>query len=139
MVSVAEVLGLPNVRTPLSPMGLVSRIEDGLPITALERLAGLVAPGDAQFKYRLVPRATYARRKDAKALSAEEGTRVARLARVWNLALDVWGGEAEAREFLFRSHAMLEDKRPVDVVIRSEFGAEMVVDILGRLKYGSAA
>jgi putative toxin-antitoxin system antitoxin component (TIGR02293 family) len=34
---------------------------------------------------------------------------------------------------------MIEDKRPIDVVIQSEFGAEMVVDILGRLKYGSAA
>jgi putative toxin-antitoxin system antitoxin component (TIGR02293 family) len=34
---------------------------------------------------------------------------------------------------------MIEDKRPIDVVIQSEFGAEKVVDILGRLKYGSAA
>lgn len=34
---------------------------------------------------------------------------------------------------------MLEDKRPVDVVIQSEFGAEMVTDILASLKYGSAA
>jgi putative toxin-antitoxin system antitoxin component (TIGR02293 family) len=58
---------------------------------------------------------------------------------VWNLALDVWGGDAEAREFLFRPHAMLEDRCPIDVVIQSEFGAEMVVDILGSLKYGSAA
>ena len=47
--------------------------------------------------------------------------------------------EEEAREFLFRPHPMIEDKRPIDVVILSEFGAEMVVDILGGLKYGSAA
>jgi putative toxin-antitoxin system antitoxin component (TIGR02293 family) len=139
MKSVAEVLGLPSMRAPFSPMGLVARIEDGLPIAALDRLAGLVAPGDARFKYRLVPRATYGRRKDTKILSAEEGTRLARLARVWSLALDVWGDETEARDFLFRPHAMLEDKLPIDVVIQSEFGAEMVADILGSLKYGSAA
>lgn len=34
---------------------------------------------------------------------------------------------------------MIEDRRPIDVVIQNEFGAEMVVDILGSLKYGSAA
>lgn len=139
MRSVADLLGLPGRLAPLTPIGLASRIEDGLPIAALERVAGIVAPGDTQFKYRLVPRATYGRRKDAKVLSPEEGTRLARLARVWSLALDVWGDEAEARDFLFRPHAMIEDKRPIDVVIQSEFGAEMVVDILGSLKYGSAA
>lgn len=139
MRSVAEILGLPGRRARLSPMDLVARIEDGLPTTALERLAVVIAPGDAQFKYRLVPRATYGRRKDSKVLTAEEGTRLARLARVWSFTLDVWGGEDEARDFLFRPHAMIEDKRPIDVVIQSEFGAEMVVDILGSLKYGSAA
>lgn len=136
---VAEVLGLPKTRLPHSTIGFVARIEDGLPISALERVVNMVAPGDSQFKYRLVPRATYERRKSKKVLSTEEGTRLARLARVWSFALDVWADEAEARDFLFRPHAMLEDKRPVDVVIQSEFGAEMVVDILGSLKYGSAA
>ena len=34
---------------------------------------------------------------------------------------------------------MIEDRRPIDVVIQSEFGAEMVLDILSSLKYGSAA
>jgi putative toxin-antitoxin system antitoxin component (TIGR02293 family) len=137
--SVAEILGLRATNAPLSLIGLAGRIEDGLAIGALKRIAEIVAPGDAQFKYRLVPRATYARRKNTRVLSAEEGTRLARLARVWSLALDVWGDEQEARGFLFRPHAILEDKRPIDVVIQSEFGAEVVVDILGSLKYGSAA
>lgn len=34
---------------------------------------------------------------------------------------------------------MLEDRRPIDVVIQSEIGGELVLDILGSLKYGSAA
>ncbi|MGO7203174.1 antitoxin, partial [Rhizobium ruizarguesonis] len=29
--------------------------------------------------------------------------------------------------------------RPIDVVIQSEIGGELVLDILGSLKYGSAA
>lgn len=140
LAKVADVLGLPARETAArSPFGLISRIEDGLPIDALERMAQLLAPGDARFKYRLVPKATLERRKSAHRLSSDEGTRLARLAKVWSLALDVWKDEEEARNFLFRPHPMIEDKRPVDVVIQNEFGAEMVVDILGGLKYGSAA
>lgn len=141
LANVADVLGLPaKEKAARSPFGLMSRIEDGLPIAALERISSLVSPNDAQFKYRLIPKATYDRRKKGQLrLSSEEGTRVARIARVWNLALDVWHGEDEAREFLFRAHAMLEDKRPIDVVIQNEFGAEMVLEILASLKYGSAA
>jgi putative toxin-antitoxin system antitoxin component (TIGR02293 family) len=138
--NVADVLGLPAKElASRSPLGLITRIETGLPVAALERVAQLLAPGDSQFKYRLVPKATYERRKTTHRLSSDEGTKLARLARVWDLALDVWQTEGDARDFLFRPHAMIEDKRPIDVVIQSEFGAEMVVDVLGRLKYGTAA
>lgn len=34
---------------------------------------------------------------------------------------------------------MIEDKRPIDIVILSEFGADIMVDILAGLKYGRAA
>ncbi len=34
---------------------------------------------------------------------------------------------------------MLEGRRPVDVVLATDMGARLVEDILGRLKYGSAA
>jgi len=134
---VADVLGLHgNVSSPLR---LLSRIEDGLPVDALERIAALLAPGDALFKYRVVPKATFERRKGSGRLSADEGVRVARLARIWSLATDVWGDDSQARDFLFRPHPMLDDERPVDLAIRGEIGAEMVLDVLGGLKYGSAA
>jgi putative toxin-antitoxin system antitoxin component (TIGR02293 family) len=137
---VADVLGLHSKEaTERSPFGLISRIEDGLPFGTLDRIARLLAPNDTQFKYRLIPKATYERRKTALRLSSDEGTRLARVARVWSLALDVWRTQDDARDFLFRSHPMLEDKRPIDVVIQSEIGAELVLDILGSLKYGSAA
>ncbi|WP_439629487.1 antitoxin Xre-like helix-turn-helix domain-containing protein [Shinella sp.] len=137
--NVADVLGLPPVPGFRSPIGLVTEIEHGLPIATVERIAKLIAPFDTQFKYRLVPRATYERRKSAKILSPEEGNLLARIARVWSLALEVWQDADEARDFLSRAHPMIEDRRPIDVVIQSEFGAEMVRDILGGLKYGSAA
>jgi putative toxin-antitoxin system antitoxin component (TIGR02293 family) len=137
---VADVLGLPAKELEArSPVGLISRIEHGLPVKTLDRVAHLLAPNDAQFKYRLVPKATLDRRKTARRLSLQEGTRLARLARVWSLAREVWQSDQDARDFLFRAHPMAEDKRPIDLVIQSEFGAELIVDILGRLKYGTAA
>jgi putative toxin-antitoxin system antitoxin component (TIGR02293 family) len=137
---VADVLGLHSKEAAeRSPFGLISRIESGLPLGTLDRMALLLAPNDTQFKYRLIPKATYERRKAALRLSSDEGTRLARVARVWGLAVDVWRTEDDARDFLFRSHPMLEDKRPIDVVIQNEIGAELVFDILGSLKYGSAA
>lgn len=135
---VADVLGLGGT-TAQTAIGLMTRIEGGLPVKALDRLATKLAPGDGQFKYRLVPKATFERRKVSHRLSSDEGTRVARLARVWSMALDVWRDEAEAREFLSRPHAMLDDRKPLDLAIQSEIGAELVLDVLGGLKYGSAA
>ncbi|MBB4276359.1 putative toxin-antitoxin system antitoxin component (TIGR02293 family) [Rhizobium mongolense] len=92
--------------------------------------AHLLAPNDSQFKYRFVPKATYERRKASLRLSSNERMRIARVARAWNLALDVWQSEEAAREFLFRAHPMLEDRRPIDVIIQNEIGAELVLEIL---------
>src|SRR5579862_66222 len=137
---VVDALGLSAAASEApSPVGLIALIDNGLPVKALDHVARLLAPGDARFKHRLVPKATLDRRKAAHRLSSEEGTRLARLSRVWSLARDIWGSDDEARDFLFRAHPMAEDKRPVDLVIQNEFGAELVVDILGRLKYGTAA
>lgn len=138
VANVVDVLGLAGKR-PSSPYSLIARIEEGLPASAVERLARLLAPMDAQFKYRLIAKATYERRKASDRLSSDEGTRLARVARAWGLALDVWQTEEDTRAFLFRPHAMLDDRQPIDLVIQSEIGADLVFDVLGGLKYGSAA
>jgi putative toxin-antitoxin system antitoxin component (TIGR02293 family) len=139
---VASLLGFSETESrQMSPIHLIQLIEEGLPLSALERLASFVSPEDVNFKYRIVPRATLARRRkpgQAKLL-VDEVDRVVRLVRVWVLAEDVWGGEVDARAFFFRNHPLLEGRRPIDVVLASELGAELVSDILGRLQYGTAA
>ena len=59
--------------------------------------------------------------------------------RIWSRAVEVWKEPEAARDFLTRPHPMIDDRPPLDVVIRSEFGGELVMEILGRLQYGSAA
>jgi putative toxin-antitoxin system antitoxin component (TIGR02293 family) len=129
------------------PWALMSAVEDGLPLTSLDRIAQAVAPADQKFAFRIVPRATLARRRKALAttenraegrLSADEGTRLARLAAVWATALDVWGTEEAARRFMFGEHPLLRGRRPVDLVLESEFGRPVVEKLLGGLKYGTA-
>ncbi|GLS21572.1 antitoxin [Labrys miyagiensis] len=137
-LTTAEVLGL-SPKQVTSPIGLIEQIEGGLPFATLDRITGFLAPGDTQFKYRFVPRATWSRRKAAHKLSLDEGTKLARVAKVYTAAVDAWGSKDEARDFLFRAHPMINDKLPIDVVMKSEIGADLVMDILGRLKYGTAA
>ncbi len=151
--AVAEILGLKaRGEGPGSLLGLAAEVDRGLPLSALERVVRRVAPEDHGFAFRLIPRATLARRRKAAAagggqaerrgaarLSPDEGARVARLAEVWALAREVWGSDEAARAFLFRPHPMLEGRRPVDVVLANEFGRPLVEGILGRLQYGSAA
>ncbi len=131
---------------------LMSAVEHGLPLAALDRVARAVAPSDASFPFRIVARATLARRRKASAaarpeggtrrdegrLSAEEGTRLARLASVWTMALEVWGSEEAARRFMFEGHMLLQGRRPIDVVLENELGRPAVEAILGGLQYGTA-
>ena len=138
--SVHELLGLRrHPSRPGAPLGLMGEVEKGLPLSALDRIVHAVAPEDASFAHRLVPRATLARRRSQASprLTPEESARVARLASVWAFAMDVWGNEEDARRWLFQPHMMLEDRRPIDVVLASEFGRPMVEGILGRLKYST--
>ncbi len=134
--SVASVLGIGK---PKSAMGYVEAIERGLPIKSLERVTRQVAPDDKEFKYRLIAKATLARRQKAKRLSPEESGRLSRIAQVWSCALDVWQNSGDARAFLNRPHALLEGRAPMEAALKTEVGARMVEEILGRLKHGTAA
>ncbi len=129
-----------GLKPDTSLMALAAQVERGLPLAALDRVAHHVAPEDAAFPHRLVPKATLARRRAAQArLTPEEGAKVARLAEIWAQARATWGSDAAARDFLARPHPMLDGRKPIDVVLASEFGRPVVEGILGRLRYGSAA
>jgi uncharacterized protein (DUF2384 family) len=45
-----------------NPLALMSEVEKGLPSEALDRVVKSIAPADNQFAYKIVPRATLARR-----------------------------------------------------------------------------
>ena len=84
--SIPDLLGLRKHSAGTgSALGIMSDVEKGLPLTALDRIVHAIAPDDTNFAYRVVPRATLARRRarHLPRLTAEESARVARLASVW--------------------------------------------------------
>ncbi|MBR2173873.1 antitoxin Xre/MbcA/ParS toxin-binding domain-containing protein [Sphingopyxis sp.] len=137
--SFAATLGLKAA--PGSPLAIANSIKAGLPLAALERLSKAIAPDDASFPYRFVPRATLTRRKSASEpkLTVDEGNRVAAVAKVWEFAMEIYRDEERAREFLYRQHPMLENQRPIDVATDTEVGADLIINLLGRAAYGGAA
>jgi putative toxin-antitoxin system antitoxin component (TIGR02293 family) len=137
--SVPAVLGLGEGEGPATPIQLIDRIERGLPVETLFEIAAAVSLNPSGIILGIVPKATLTRRRKEGRLSAAEGAVVARIAAVWALAIEVWGTPDAARAFLNRPHPMIEDRKPIDIVVQSEIGGEMVSQILGRLQYGSAA
>lgn len=135
---VADVLGL-TTRRSISKFDLAQRFAQGLAVSSLDRLCRAIAPEDATFAVTLIPRATLQRRRVEKVLTPAESELLGRLAQVWVMALEVYKDKDTSRRFLHEPHALLHGKKPIDVARTNALGAELVGDILGRLKYGSAA
>jgi putative toxin-antitoxin system antitoxin component (TIGR02293 family) len=98
---------------------VVYSVEDGLPVSPLDRPADCIASDDARFKFRLIPKATLELRRKfpAQWLTSEEGGRLARLAKVFSFALDIYKALEKARGFLDRPHMMLDGKCRLDVAL----------------------
>ena len=137
--SLATLLGVkPKKAESLSAFDLADEVSRGLSVDAVDRVCDKVAPDDVSLRYRVVPKATLARRRrtPGRRLSPEESDRVARLARIWESAMDVWKSEAAAQRFLAKPHPLLAGRVPREFTIESELGAREVENLIGRLKYG---
>lgn len=124
---------------PHSFAELDARVGQGLPKSALKASVARIcldAQSQQKLLYRIVPQATYKRRRDA--LSVDESERAERLARVFASAAYVWGSEDDARAFLDAPHPLLQGRSPLDVAM-SELGARRVEALLWQLFYGLAA
>jgi putative toxin-antitoxin system antitoxin component (TIGR02293 family) len=134
---IASIMAL--VPIPHSFAELDELVSHGLPKNALK--ASVDRGGRSNIKnkhllYRIIPEATYKRRRDK--LSVEESERAERLARVYATAQYVWNSDDDARAFLHAPHPMLQGRTPLDVSM-SELGARRVEELLWKLYYGIAA
>ena len=130
-----RVLGKP-VRSLLE---LNDAVERGLPKATLRNVARRVYSDAAEQRammYRVVPEATYKRRRDL--LSPAESGRTERLARVVAMAEDVWQDRERARRFLTTPHPEIAGKTPLDAAL-TELGARQAEEVMARIVYGLPA
>ena len=138
---IAQVLGGSEVlkRHVGSLDDLSSLVRNGLPKDALRTVAQhLFSDPKTRTRtiYRIVPEATYKRRKGL--LNPIESERTERLARVVATAEFVWDDLEEARRFLTTPHPELGDCTPLDVSM-TELGARQVEEILWKIFHGIPA
>ena len=129
-------LGLKPKRTEPT-LTLAYSVQEGLPVSALDRVAGRVSPSDVRrFTYRVVPKPTLERRRrDKKPLTTEESDRLARVAKVFAFGLEIFDDEVKVRSFLDRPHPMLDDMAPLEIALATGPGADAVINLLGRAAY----
>ena len=140
-ISTAQMLGGTTVLgiEVKSDRDLEKVILNGLPCSAIAKIVERIYPGQTDKYYQLVPRSTLVRRqKEGSPLSVEESQKAERVARVFSFAVEVWGDEAKAREFMTKSHPMLDNRTPFEASL-NELGARQVEQILGRLMWGISA
>lgn len=134
---IAAVMALMPV--PHSFAELDELVSKGLPKGALKASIEHICKSSEERKrllYRIVPEATYKRRRNN--LSASESERAERLARIFATAQYVWDSEDDARAFLNTPHSMLQGRTPLDVSM-SELGARRVEALPWKLYYGISA
>jgi putative toxin-antitoxin system antitoxin component (TIGR02293 family) len=83
----------------------------------------------------LISRSTLQRRKAAGRLSPDESDKVMRFSRLLTQATDLFGNIDKARAWLKHPQRGLGGAIPLDYA-ETEIGAQEVVKLLGRMKYG---
>ena len=138
--NVGKVLGGARALGPIkSLLQLSEAVERGLPKSSLRNVASHIYSGAAEQRemmHRIVPEATFKRRKSR--LSHSESEKTERLARVVAMAEYVWEDREKARRFLLKPHPELAGKAPIDAAL-TELGARQAEEIMARILYGLPA
>jgi putative toxin-antitoxin system antitoxin component (TIGR02293 family) len=139
MIESDRIIGVMGGELGQTLFALGNTVSEGLPKTALRNTVKHVfaEPSDQwNFLYRVVPEATFKRRRDR--LNLVESERTERIARVIATAEYVLEDRELAREFLTRAHPLLKGKTPMEASL-TELGARQVEEMLFSVAYGLPA
>jgi len=94
---------------------------------------------DQEIGRLIIPERTQRHRKAKRQpLTIEESDRVVRLTRIQALTEDVFGDVQKANRWLRENLAILDGRAPLEVA-RTESGARVIEQILGKIDWGAAA
>lgn len=122
------------------PMDAHKLLKDGIPANALRFMVSHVnlLQNEKNFTIALGMSArTFQRKKsdDAKKLSREQSGRAWKFAEVLAKAIEVFGSQDDAEEWLQKPALALDGRTPVEL-LETTAGAEMVETLLTRIDYG---
>jgi putative toxin-antitoxin system antitoxin component (TIGR02293 family) len=123
-----------NDEMPTSP--IVEQLRHGFLYDEFEMLRRWLDVSEEQLAIWLdISRATLHRRKKAGCFDKNESDRIARLARVFGKAYELFGSEDAAREWLRSPAHAMSGEAPI-AFCDTEVGARMVEDLIGQIDYG---
>ncbi|MDH5527306.1 MAG: DUF2384 domain-containing protein [Nitrospirota bacterium] len=136
--SITEILGGEKGigRKVTRDVDMMEAIHNGLRFKAFNLLGKQLHISEDQLREVVVitPR-TLARRKQSAWLNPEESDRLFRVARIMAHARETFGDIDKASRWLRRANRQLSGKSPLEVLV-TDWGAEQVDAILGRLEHG---
>jgi putative toxin-antitoxin system antitoxin component (TIGR02293 family) len=115
-------------------------VHDGLTTAIMEQAAQALSVSKTEFLTALrLPVSTMTRRlKTGARLSPDESDKVDRVAQAFKRAIELFGNEEMAREWMSTKLLGLGDRTPLEL-LDSSAGYEMVLNTIGRIAYGAAA
>jgi putative toxin-antitoxin system antitoxin component (TIGR02293 family) len=133
----AQTLGFEEAQAPA--FELMRLADEGLPFSALARAAETLGMAEPVLGMRLMGKATYYRLKKRKGarLSSQQSATILRQLRVRAFANKVFKDQGRAGRFMTKPHPLLDGMTALEASF-SEFGAQAVMDVLGRGYYGVA-
>lgn len=125
----------------MNDLKLVSKVESGLPVSAVRRIVHRIDPLELNVSvYDVIPKTTYYRIKDQKKpLSRDQSEKVFALSKVFSETLRHYHDDQEsASMFLMRDHPLLGGRSPLSVARESTAGADLVLKLLDQAEAGVA-
>jgi putative toxin-antitoxin system antitoxin component (TIGR02293 family) len=126
----------PVGRPLTSELDWAEAIEEGLPTEALEAAMDRSGLSWTEIGELVIPRRTFSHRKEnGQALTPEESDRLVRLLRILTKARETFQSEEKAERWLGEENRALGGRAPLEA-LRTESGARLVENILGRIAHG---
>lgn len=142
-VLMAHAVVIPALETASIPEAAASafrfdwrQVEQGLPLATLEEFAAYSGFAMKDLLEVVIPLRTLKhRRQRQEPLSPDESDKLARVARLWEFALKVFGNPDKARRWLTKPKVRFDERTPLGMM-RSSAGGDAVEEMLGQIEEG---
>jgi len=119
-----------------SPIEEIKKIKKGLPLSDFNRLRmDIDLPEKRLASVMKIPISTLGTRKKKGSFTFSESERLSRIRRIYNRALEVFGDQEAAKQWLKTPLFHLTEVAPIEF-IDTEIGAREVENLLGRIEHG---